>query len=106
MRCWSACRRCWNEALATAQQQSRITVVIVSQHTDAAYYQRVEVAQAINISRNLSDDHRVIPLYFDEASTKGTSAQYGLNLKHGLFLSSTVTLEAAAFRLLATLRQC
>jgi hypothetical protein len=95
----------WDSALATAQQQSRITVVLVSQQSDAAYYQRVEVAQAINISRNASDNHRVIPLYVDEASTKGTSAQPGLNLKHGLFLSSTVTLETAAFRLLATLKR-
>src|SRR6476620_4950997 len=95
----------WDLALATAQRQSRITVVLVTQNTDPAYYQRVEVAQAINMSRDLTGDHRVIPLYVDEASTKGISAEYGLNLKHGLFLSSTVTLETAAFRLLATLKR-
>lgn len=95
----------WDQALATAQRQSSITVVLVTQNTDPAYYQRVEVAQAISMSRNLTDDHRVIPLYVDEASTKGISAEYGLNLKHGLFLSSTVTLETAAFRLLATLKR-
>lgn len=95
----------WDLALATAQRQSRITVVLVTQNTDHAYYQRVEVAHAINMSRDLSDAHRVIPLYIDEASTKGISAEYGLNLKQGLFLSSTVTLETAAFRLLATLKR-
>jgi hypothetical protein len=95
----------WDLALATAQRQSHITVVLVTQNTDPAYYQRVEVAQAVNMSRALTDDHRVIPLYVDETSTKGMSAEYGLNLKHGLFLSSTVTLETAAFRLLATLKR-
>jgi len=95
----------WDLALATTQRQSLITVVIVTQNTDPAYYQRVEVAQAISMSRDLTGDHRVIPLYVDEASTKGISAEYGLNLKHGLFLSITVTLETAAFRLLAKLKR-
>jgi TIR domain len=95
----------WDLELAAAQRESLITVVLVTQNTDPAYYQRVEVAQAITMSRALTDQHRVIPLYVDEASTKGISAEYGLNLKHGLFLSSTVTLETAAFRLLATLKR-
>jgi len=95
----------WDLTLARAQQQSRITVVLVTKNTDDAYYQRVEVAQAINMSRNPADSHRIIPLIVDEASTKGTTAEYGLNLKQGLSLSSTVTLETAAFRLLATLKR-
>jgi hypothetical protein len=95
----------WDLSLATAQGQARITVVLVTQNTDPAYYQRVEVAQAINMSRDLTEDHRVIPLYVDEDSAKGISAKYGLNLKQGLFLSDTVTIETAAFRLLATLKR-
>jgi len=95
----------WDLTLATAQQQSRITVVLVTKNTDNAYYQRAEVAQAINMSREMPDTHRIIPLIVDEASTKGTIAEYTLNLKQGLSLSSTVTLETAAFRLLATLKR-
>ena len=95
----------WDLTLAAAQRQSRVTVVLVSQVTDSAYYERVEVAQAINLSRDPAQGHRVIPLYLDEASTKTLSAQYGLNLKHGLFLSEATTLEAAAYRLLATLKR-
>lgn len=95
----------WDLTLAAAQRQSRMTVVVVSQQTDSAYYERVEVAQAINLSRDPTQGHRVIPVYLDEASTKTLSAQYGLNLKHGLFLSEATTLEAAAYRLLATLKR-
>jgi len=93
----------WDQELAAAQENSRITVVLVTQNTDAAYYQRVEVQEAIRMSQTSNDDHRVIPLYVDEASAK--SKQYGLNLKNGLTLSGTVTLETAAFRLLATLKR-
>lgn len=95
----------WDLTLAAAQRQSRITVVLVSQQTDSAYYERVEVAQSISLSRDPTQGHRVIPLYVDEAATKSLSAQYGLNLKHGLFLSEATTLEAAAYRLLATLKR-
>jgi hypothetical protein len=95
----------WDLTLAEAQQQSRITIVLVTQNTDNAYYQRAEVAQAINMSRDSAVSHRIIPLIVDDASTKGTIAEYTLNLKQGLSLSSTVTLETAAFRLLATLKR-
>lgn len=95
----------WDHVLATAQRASRITIVLVSQQTDDAYYQRAEVVHAIDLSRDSTNEHRVIPLYVDEAATKSLSAKYTLNPKHGLFLSSTVTLEIAAYRLLATLKR-
>jgi len=95
----------WDLELPAAQERSRITVVLVSTQLDAAYYQRVEVAKAINLSRNPASEHRVIPLYVDEASTKGLGATYGLSLKQGLVLSEKMSLEAAAFRLLTTLKR-
>src|SRR6185503_3646055 len=74
----------WDLTLAEAQQQSRITIVLVTQNTDNAYYQRAEVAQAINMSRDSAVSHRIIPLIVDDASTKGTITEYTLNLKQGL----------------------
>jgi hypothetical protein len=95
----------WDRALRIAQSHSRITVVLVSEHSDAAYYERVEVASAITLSRVADDGHRVVPLFLDAASAKGGSELYGLNLKQGLLLTNTLTLEGAAFRLLATLKR-
>jgi len=95
----------WDHVLANAQRQSLITVVLVSSSTDAAYYERVEIASAINLSRDSTGEHRVIPFYLDEASSEESNEQYGLNLKHGLFLSKTGSFEDAAYRLLETLKR-
>jgi hypothetical protein len=95
----------WDIELPKAQQSSLITLVLVTPNLDAAYYQRVEVASAINLSRDPNQSHRVIPIYLDEASTKGLSAQYGLSLKQGIVLSSSVSLEIAALHLLGTLKR-
>lgn len=95
----------WDIELPKAQQNSLITLVLVTPNLDAAYYQRVEVASAINLSRDPNQSHRVIPIYLNEASTKGLCAQYGLNLKQGVVLSSSVSLEIAALRLLGTLKR-
>jgi len=59
----------WDVALPEAQRRSRITVVrsritvvIISPHTPKAYYQREEVATAIQLARTSPDDHRVVPV--------------------------------------------
>ena len=37
----------WDEELILAQSKSLVTIVLVSPHTDKAYYQREEIANAI-----------------------------------------------------------
>lgn len=93
----------WDTALAAAQRQSLVTVVLVSTGTEAAYYQREEIAAAIALAREDPGGHRVVPIYTDvEANSSGVP--YGLRIKHGIVIGHDVNLAEAAARLLDLLR--
>ena len=94
----------WDVALAEGQRQSLITVVLVSSHTDRAYYQREEVAAAIQLSREHPDSHRVVPIYVTEDSGYPPSTPYGLQLKHGIKVDAQSTIQVCADRLLQLLK--
>jgi hypothetical protein len=94
----------WDLELSKAQRQSFITVVLVSSRTDAAYYERVEVASAIRLARAEPARYRVVPIALDDMPEPQVDP-YGLNLKHGLSLSKAGSLENIAFRLLDTLHR-
>lgn len=90
----------WDRALAKAQRQSEITVVLVSSRTEDAYYQREEIAAAIALARETPGQHRVVPIYLDSSAAASESVPYGLRLKNGLTLSSTVDIEKVSDLLL------
>src|SRR5713101_2110796 len=56
----------WDRELSEAQRKSFITVVLVSSRTDAAYYERVEVASAIKLARAQPARYRVVPVVLDD----------------------------------------
>jgi HAD superfamily phosphoserine phosphatase-like hydrolase len=74
--------------------------VLVSSNTEAAYYERAEIAAAIGLARKAADRHRVVPVYLDAGAATGDGVPYGLELKHGLRLADDLSLEDAAARLL------
>ena len=74
----------WDAELAAAQRDALVTVVLVSQRTEAAFYQREEIAAAIQMARNDPQAHRVVPVYLDPASA--AQPPYGLSIKHGVRL--------------------
>ena len=90
----------WDATVQAAQKASFVTIVMVSSQSEAAYYQRVEIAAAISMARKAKDRHRVVPLFLD-VDPSAESDPYGLALKHGLRLSDKLSLSAAATRLLA-----
>jgi hypothetical protein len=90
----------WDAELAAAQRHSLVTVVLVSINTEAAYYEREEVAAAIALARKDRDSHRVVPLYTDVTGSDDARIPYGLRLKHGISLGDDCTLADAAARLL------
>jgi len=94
----------WDRELSEAQRKSFITVVLVSSRTDAAYYERVEVASAIKLARAQPARYRVVPVVLDDMPEPQVDP-YGLNLKHGLSLSNAGSLENIAFRLLEALNR-
>lgn len=87
----------WDRTLSEAQRQSRVTVVLVSASTDEAFYQREEIAVAIDLARKPEAGHRVVPVYLEPAPA---SVPYGLRLKHGLAISNRQPIEQVAVRLL------
>ena len=91
--------------LAEAQQSSLISVVIVSPNTEQAYYQREEIAAAIQMSREDPHTHRVVPVFFNQAQIGSRQIPYGLRLKHSLRVLDSSDLTEAGKRLLQTLEQ-
>ena len=93
----------WDEGLQKAQAESLISVILVSSNTEKAYYQREEIAAAVNMARDDQIDHRVVPIYLDASAAR--FAPYGLRLKHGLMLAGTGDIPRAADELLRLLTQ-
>lgn len=87
----------WDQELSRAQRRSLITVVLVSARTEAAYYQREEVAAAIDMARSDRAQHRVVPVYVQCPETG--EIPYGLRLKHGIRLQDRGELAEAADQL-------
>jgi len=92
-------------ALAEAQQASLISVVIISPNTQAAYYQREEIAAAIQMAREDPHTHRVVPIFLDATQLSSRQMPYGLRLRHGLKVPATGDLGETSQRLLKTLAE-
>ncbi len=86
----------WAVVLAAAQRAARVTAVLVSKRSDRAFYQREEIAQAIELWRQDPKCHRVVPIYLDEDA----DPPYGLRAIHGLTVASAGGMAAVARRLL------
>ena len=87
----------WDQTLADAQRNSHVTVVLVSSRTDDAFYQREEIAAAIDLARMSEGKHRVIPVYLEPDPP---AVPYGLRLKHRMAVSDQHPIERVAERLL------
>jgi len=87
-------------ALARAQNESLVIVVLVSETTDDAYYQREEIAAAIQLARSKEKEHRVVPVFLYGPPGDVSNIPYGLRLKHGLVLSKQVGIVEATHSLL------
>lgn len=94
----------WDETLSEAQRASLISVIILSPNTKRAYYQREEIAAAIQMAREDPDTHRVVPVYVGAKRLAPAEIPYGLRLKHGLSITGPNDCAAACERLLETLR--
>lgn len=89
----------WDRPLALAQRQSRVTIVLVSSQSDDAFYEREEIAAAIELARRDPVSHRVVPVYLDSTA----DVPYGLRLKHSMRVSATLPMESVAIELLKLL---
>jgi hypothetical protein len=87
----------WDDELPDAQRKSRVTVVLISPKTTKAWYQREEIAAAIDLARN--SGQRVVPVYL-EGREASPEVPYGLRRVNGIFVESAGgSLEGVAMRL-------
>ncbi|HEY1282290.1 MAG TPA: FxSxx-COOH system tetratricopeptide repeat protein [Acidimicrobiales bacterium] len=70
----------WDDVLPAAQAASIVTVVVISEHTEKAFYAREEIAAAINLAR-VEPGRRVVPVYL---GPMGADGPYGLQRVQGL----------------------
>jgi hypothetical protein len=95
----------WDIELQRAQQESLVTIVLISSKTEAAYYQREEIAAAIALARENAEKHRVVPVFMDQEARSNKKVPYGLRLKHGVTVSRKLSLKAVSQQLLDLLSQ-
>ncbi|GAB2966956.1 toll/interleukin-1 receptor domain-containing protein [Saccharothrix stipae] len=93
----------WGHRLSAAQERATVTLVLISPRTDAAHYQREEIARALDLARREHDPHRVVPILLDEPG-RAVDLPYGLRLKHGVSVTDAGGLPGVADRLKHTLR--
>lgn len=85
----------WDVEIPKAQQESLITVILISKNIEKSFYQREEVAGAIELSRE--SEHRVVPVYLDDSAP----APYGLRCIHSINVKKEDGLGAVAEQLVA-----
>lgn len=85
----------WDVVLPHEQARSFITVVLISEHTDAAWYERSEIAAAISLARR--DGRRVVPVYL---GCYPESPPYGLERLHGIVVQTEPDWTELAAKLL------
>ena len=76
----------WAVEIPYAQDNSWITVVLISKNIDKAFYQREEIVRAVALSREPGSSMRVVPVYLPGSTIK--DSPYGLAQIHSIFAAS------------------
>ena len=84
----------WDIELPKAQEHSLVTVIVISEQTERAFYAEEEIAAAIALSREDPDQHRVVPIIL--SNTPDAGMPYGLRRLHGPRLGDQLSLQAVA----------
>lgn len=87
----------WDDALKSAQKHSRVIAVLISRKTESAWYEREEIAEAINLAR--TSGHWVVPIYMIPRESL-TDVPYGLRRLNGIFVAEQGGLSAVAERVI------
>ncbi len=93
----------WDSRLSIEQRRAAVVLVLISPRTDSAYYQREEIAAAVDLSRRERDSQLVVPIFLDDMG-EDLTLPYGLRLKHGISIKREGGLTQVAHRLKTSLR--
>jgi hypothetical protein len=94
----------WTRLIPQKQVRSRVTLVLMSKEQSDAYYDKEEVAIAIDFARKESFQHRVIPIYVGEnGDFEEITPPYGLRSLNALDLRKS-GINSVIEKLVAILR--
>jgi hypothetical protein len=79
----------FDEQIPRAQKSARITASIISSNTKDAYYQRDEIALAINLSRQDAAGHWLVPIYLNDPISLDVEITFGFNRIVGLIFTKS-----------------
>ena len=92
----------WPEEIRRAQDSSLVTVVLISNHSDSAFFQREEILSGIGLAR--AHRHRVIPVYLNASAAERTTIPYGLKQLHSIVWDGSASLLSVAQEIDTALR--
>jgi hypothetical protein len=75
----------WDDEIPRAQRAARISVILISSKTEDAYYEREEIAAAIDLARRNESEYQVVPVYLDGRNAP-TTVPYRLRRLNGIYL--------------------
>ena len=90
----------WDIVIPEAQKNSKITIVLISNNSNKAFYQREEIAAAIDMARE--GNHRVVPLFISDPENLANTP-YGLKIKQSISMFNESELDSAVQELIALL---
>lgn len=89
----------WDQVIPQAQENSWMTVALISANIGEAHFAREEVQTGIHLARKNPSRHRIVPVYVNGASDDLSNLVYGLRLVQGIHIASTDNVENLVSRL-------
>jgi len=86
----------WDIVLPRALRRARVIALVISEHTDSAWYLRTEIAEAIDQVRAPGSSTRCVPCFVGSRPAAQSSVPYGVRILHGLSLAELGNEGAAA----------
>jgi len=80
----------WQNEIDNAQEHSLLTVVLISKHSDQAYFQKSEILKAIKLFRN--EHHRIVPVFFNREIAQRCDVPSLLKQIQGIFFDEEYSL--------------
>lgn len=94
----------WPPELREALEASRAIVVLVSTHTNDAFYQQEEIVRAIQLARDKPNAHTVIPVILEKLPQSALSMPYGMSSMQAQDATRSGGLKRVATELVAWLK--
>lgn len=92
----------WSKEIRQAQQDSLLTLILISDRVDSAYFQQEEIISAIELARR-EHRRRVVPLYLTGKRVMG-AIRYPLQQLQGIYWEEDSSLLGMAQKIEAALR--